>query len=164
MCCLLISASAWGETIKLDQNKNARYLDKTSLETAILALQNLAYPLTRSEILTSLHLADRQLPSLVVTDSDSARLLLEDHELIDLTDSGKNGRSYRLLLWYDRSARRLSGDSFVNAKIINYAEILVEDDGSADAPKAKYILQSPRYPYVKLDHPKEAPTRKEANQ
>ncbi len=164
ICCVLVSGCVSGaETVKLDRNPNAKYLDKASLETVIIALQNLQYPLTRDETLDQLHLTNRQLPSLTSTESESytnPALFTNEHETIDLTDPDMRGRRYTLLLWYDPVARKLSGESFVKAKIINYAEILVEDDGSGDAPKARYVVQSSRYPYVRLEYPGRSPTKK----
>ena len=156
-CLLYAGCMSNPATVKLDEGRSARYLDKSALEGVILALQNLSYPLTRAEVLDRLALTGRQLPSLRSTDGSSLPKNLDpftdDHELIHLTAREKESRSYSLLLWYDSSARNLDGESFVKAKIINYAEMLVADDGTGDAPKATYVLQSSRYPYVRLKYP-----------
>ena len=162
-CMLLVSCASQYERVRLDKSPDAKFLDKAALETVIVALQNLQYPLTRAETLKQLHLTDRQLPSMRSTESEAyinSALHTNDYETIQLTDTEKKGRRYTLLLWYDHAARKLGGDSFVTAKIINYCEILVEDDGTEDAPKARYIVQSFRYPYLTLEYPRQPSAQK----
>lgn len=134
------------DTLELD-NINASYLNKAELEAVIVKLQAFRYPATRAEVVGTLALDNRRLPSLRTTSGN------EDRELINLTNPQKAGRTYRLFLWYDRSARDLSGEVFIKAKVITCVEMVVEDDGTADAPKGIFILQSSRYPYAQLEHP-----------
>lgn len=152
----LIVGSAFGAATPVsDKQSDVRYLNKAELGAVIGALQGLQYPLTRPETLELLKLTDRHLPSVKTFNSESAAnpgLLTQEHESISLTSSEKDGRRYRLVLWYDPSARKTSSESFPKAKIINYAEIIVEDDGTGDAPKAVYVVQSFRYPYSRLEY------------
>lgn len=155
VCCLLVvGCASKTETLQLSAGSDVRYLDKVALERVVQVLPGLQYPLTRAETLSALGLTDRNLPSIRSTGplEEQSTIFTNDYESINLTDPDKPGRRYRLLLCYDPVARNLSGESFIKAKIINYTELLAEDDGTAGPPKATYVLQSPRFPYVRLDH------------
>ena len=155
-------SAAEDDEVRFEQDPNTRYLDKGSLETLFGKLENLQYPLTRSEAMSQLGLADRELPSLRITASkDQGAAYTGDQEDISLTDPTRPGRRYILLLWYDPAVRHLSGEAFIKAKVVNYAEVLVRDDGREDWPKATYVLQSDRYPYVRLEYPKPATAHSE---
>ena len=160
MSLLLVAvwvSGAEDEEVRLEQDPNTRYLDKGSLVTLFGKLENLHYPLTRAEVMSQLGLTERELPSLFVTDfKDQGAAYTGDRENISLTDPTRPGRSYILLLWYDPAVRHLSGEAFIKAKVVNYAEVLVRDDGTGDWPKATYVLQSGRYPYARLEYPKPA--------
>lgn len=160
VCCLL-AGGCISDTVRLGGEASyARYLNKTALERVVLVLPDLRYPLTRAETLSALGLTDRNLPSLRSTGprQEGSALFTDDDESINLTDPEKPGRRYRLLLWYDPAARNLGGEAFIKAKIINYAELLTEDDGTTEEPKATYVLQAPRFPYVRLSYPEQLPT------
>jgi hypothetical protein len=158
VCCLLVGGCVSEKvTLGPDGGAQHRYLDRAALAHVVQSLPGLQYPLTRAETLAALDLTDRNLPSLRSTEplQKESALLTNDQESINLTDPEKPGRRYRLLLWYDPVARELGGESFIKARIINYAELLLEEDGTAGEPKGTYLLQAPRFPYVRLEYPRQ---------
>jgi len=157
VCLLLVAfcvSRAEDEVVSLPDYSNSRFLDKASLESLIVALQDMRYPVAVAELFDRLGLKGRDLPEMRVTggetDTSPARFG-NDELIIHLTDPSKGGHRYTLLLWYDPAARKLVGDANLTARVVNYVELLVEDDGTGDSPKGTFLLQSFRYPYDWLE-------------
>jgi hypothetical protein len=108
------------------------------VRATLAALPRLTFPLRRAEALASLHLPVGAGGTRSTIPNDLS--WRGDVETIHLTDPDRKGTHYTLHLFFGPEAWGLSGDAFVAAKIVRYADILVEDDGMSGEPKNSHTI------------------------